>query len=63
VLAFIPALGADVALRWMIFVADTSARLPFSATTVVAFPAWVAAAVYIPLTYAAVKMYKKNSTN
>lgn len=60
-LAFIPALGADLALRWMILVADTSARLSFSAITVAAFPAWITIVVYVPLMFAVIRIYKTSS--
>ncbi len=49
-LAFVPGVAADLLLRWMIFVAQTAIAIPFSSTTIAAFPAWVAAMCYIPLT-------------
>jgi competence protein ComEC len=57
-LAFLPALVADLLLRWMIMIAEVSTALPFSSTTVAAFPAWLAALCYIPLTAFAIYLYR-----
>jgi len=59
VLAIFPAALAHVLLQWMLWVATTSAALPFSATVVAEFPLWVAAGLYIPLTWFAITAYKK----
>ncbi|HVV14827.1 MAG TPA: ComEC/Rec2 family competence protein [Candidatus Paceibacterota bacterium] len=52
---------ADILLRWMMLVANTAASLPFSSATIAAFPAWVAVAVYIPLTGFAIWLYRNAS--
>ena len=58
-LAFPLALIADLLLRWMLFVAQTAAAVPFGAGIVPAFPAWLAVAAYVPLTWLALSLYKK----
>ncbi|MDP4020849.1 MAG: ComEC/Rec2 family competence protein [Candidatus Adlerbacteria bacterium] len=47
-------------LVWFIGVATVVAGLPFSSATVVAFPAWVAVLVYVPLTLFAIWQYQKS---
>jgi hypothetical protein len=54
IVAFIPGVFADLLLRWMIGVAETATAIPFSSTIVAAFPAWVAATFYVPLTLLAI---------
>jgi competence protein ComEC len=61
VIAFIPALFADLLLRWMITVAHMATAIPFSSTIVAAFPAWVAAICYAPLTALAILLYRISS--
>ncbi|HVU79906.1 MAG TPA: ComEC/Rec2 family competence protein [Candidatus Paceibacterota bacterium] len=56
------ALLADALLRWMIFVADTAASLPFSSAVIAAFPAWVMFAAYVPLTALGIYCYRKEVT-
>lgn len=53
---------ANILLEWMIFVAQTIHTLPFSAAVVTTFPAWVAIAVYIPLTAGALYVYMRTPT-
>lgn len=62
VLALVPALVADLLLRWMLGVAETAASLPFAAAEVVAFPWWVAALAYVPLTAWAIWLYLLHSS-
>jgi competence protein ComEC len=59
--AFLPALVADLLLRWMILIAHIATAIPFSSTTVSAFPAWVAALCYIPLTALALGAFNRQS--
>lgn len=59
-LAFVPGVFADFLLRWMIIIAQTATAIPFSSTIVSAFPAYVAALCYIPLTALAIWLYKKS---
>ncbi|MDZ4226041.1 MAG: ComEC/Rec2 family competence protein [Patescibacteria group bacterium] len=47
-------------LVWILWVVTTIAHLPLSSTTVAAFPAWVAALIYVPLTIFAVWQYQKS---
>lgn len=56
------ALVADMLLRWMMLVANTAEALPYSSTIVAAFPAWVAVAIYIPLTWFALRLYGRSGT-
>jgi len=56
--ALIPALAADTLLQIMIWLTEFAASLPLAATIVPAFPAWVAIAAYVPLTYFAMRAYK-----
>ena len=56
--AALPALAADLLLRFMLAVAQGAASLPFASTTVAAFPLWVVAAAYMPLTALAVWLYR-----
>lgn len=61
VLALVPALAADVLLRWMLGVANIAASLPSASATIAVFPAWVAVLVYIPLTVWAIYLYRQNA--
>jgi competence protein ComEC len=56
------ALVADGFLRWMMFVADTAASLPFSSAVIAAFPAWMMLAAYAPLTAFGIYCYRKEVT-
>lgn len=60
-LAFPFTYSADLLLRWMILVAETARTMPFSSTVVVAFPAWVAVLVYLPLTLCAALLYRRST--
>jgi competence protein ComEC len=57
-LALLPALAADLLLRWIIVVAEVATAIPYSSTIVAAFPAWVAALCYIPLTALAIWLFR-----
>lgn len=57
-LAFIPALVADLLLRFMILVAQIATALPFSSTIIAQFSPWIVALCYIPLTAIALYLYK-----
>lgn len=59
VFAFVPALVADVLLKWMMFAAHTAALLPFASATIPQFPAWIAAFMYLPLTWCALRIYQR----
>jgi len=61
ILGFVPALLADLLLRWVMLVAEVATALPFSSTIVAAFPAWVAVLCYVPLTVLALFLFKKTS--
>jgi competence protein ComEC len=52
----------DVLLRWIMFVAQVASGLPLSGFVVPAFPLWIAAAVYIPLTIFALRMYSASQS-
>ncbi len=56
-LAFIPAACTDLLLQWILLVAHTTEALPFASATLVAFPLWLAVAIYIPLTILAITTY------
>lgn len=62
-LGLVPALLSDLALRWLMFVAQTAANLPLSHATLPPFPAWVVVAVYVPLTLLAARTYLRTQTN
>lgn len=57
-LGFAPALVADLLLRWMMLIANTAAAVPWGSWVVPAFPAWLVALVYVPLTWFAVRAYR-----
>lgn len=60
-LALLPSVAADLLLRWMIVVAQVATSIPFSSTIVAAFPAWVAALFYVPLTVVAILLHRNAS--
>jgi competence protein ComEC len=62
-LALVPGLLADLLLRWMLFVATTAASLPLSSFIAPTFPVWLAIAVYLPLTFVALRIYARTPTN
>lgn len=59
-LAFVPGVAADLLLRWMILVAEVATAIPFLSTIIAAYPAWVAAICYIPLTAFAILLFLRN---
>ena len=59
ILAFIPMLGADLLLRWMLLVTTTVAAIPFGVAIVPEFSGWIVLVCYIPLTWFAVGKYRK----
>lgn len=59
-LGFVPALFADLLLKWVLWVAATTAHLPFSVAILPEFSAWLLCAVYVPLTWFAVKKYQQS---
>lgn len=63
VLAIVPAIVANILLEWMVFIATATASFPFSSTIVAEFPLWVVIAIYIPLTYFAVKIFVRLRSN
>lgn len=52
-LAFVPAFFAQLFVRWIVYVAETTASIPYAATTIVTFPLWAALLCYVPLILAA----------
>ncbi len=62
-IAFVPALISDLLLRWMILIAEMATAIPFSSTTIAAFPAWIAALCYIPLTVFALFCFRNATQN
>lgn len=58
-LGLVPALFSDLVLRWLMFVAENAAALPFSHAVIPAFPLWLLALVYVPLSIFAWRMYSK----
>jgi competence protein ComEC len=61
ILALLPSAAADLLLRWMIVVAEAATSMPYSSTIVAAFPAWVAALFYVPLTVVAILLHRNAS--
>ncbi|TSC68361.1 MAG: competence protein ComEC, partial [Parcubacteria group bacterium Gr01-1014_56] len=59
-LAFPFTVLSDLLLRWIIFIANTAHALPFSFATLPAFPVWVAVLCYVPLTWFAISLYRRN---
>lgn len=59
-LGFVPALFADVLLAWVLWVAATTAHLPFSVAIVPEFSGWLLCAVYAPLTWFAIRKYQQS---
>jgi competence protein ComEC len=58
-LALIPAFIVDLLLRWILLVVAVVQVIPFSSTTIVAFPLWAALACYVPLTWIAVWLVRR----
>jgi competence protein ComEC len=61
-LAVLPALVSQMLLAWMMWVAQTAAVLPGSTAAVDAFPAWWVVAVYVPLTWWAISVYRRSAS-
>jgi competence protein ComEC len=60
-LALVPGLLADMLLSMIIKITEISAALPVAAVVVPPFPAWVAIALYLPLTAWAILKYWRNA--
>ncbi len=60
-LALVPALAGGALLHAMIAVTQLAASLPLAAAIVPAFPAWVAALFYLPLTVWAISAYSRTA--
>ena len=61
-LAFIPAFVAQFLLRLIIGITELAADIPLASAVVASFPWWMAALVYIPLTWLALRVYWRNQT-
>ncbi|MBX4192568.1 ComEC/Rec2 family competence protein, partial [Candidatus Parcubacteria bacterium] len=61
-LSIVTGLATDLLLRYMIFVAHTSASLPFSSLTIPAFPVWVVLIIYAPLLFIASRVYWRTAS-
>lgn len=59
-LALLPAVACDLFLKWLMLVATTTQSLPYSTATVAQFPAWILLAIYAPLTFISVRLYRRN---
>ena len=57
-LALLPALVCDALLRIILIISQWAAALPHAATTLAAFPAWVAVVAYVPLAFVAWRAYR-----
>ena len=57
-LGYIPAFAADLLLKWIIFVANVTASIPFGSVVVSEFSPWFLVIAYVPLTWFAVSKYK-----
>lgn len=62
-LAFIPAFVAQFALRLIVGVAELAADIPLASGVLVPFPFWVAALVYVPLIWLAIRIYSRQQTS
>ena len=60
-LATIPAMLAQASLGWIVATTQTAAALPYAAATVPPFGVWIVLLVYIPLTWFAIRMYRKSN--
>ncbi len=63
VLSFAPLVVVYALLRYILFVAQTAASIPFGSTVLYAFPSWLAIAIYVPFTAIALRLYRKKLTN
>jgi competence protein ComEC len=62
-LALVPALGASLLLKFVLWVVQSVGTLPYAATVVAPFPWWVAVLVYVPLTFVALRTYSRTPTS
>lgn len=62
-LALIPALATDLLLRVVLWLAETSAALPFASALVAPFPLWGAACIYAPLMWIAYRTYLRSPSS
>jgi competence protein ComEC len=62
-LAFVPALAAQALLWAVIWLTQFLSALPFASAVVVPFPAWVVGLIYVPLTWLALRIYRRRPTN
>lgn len=60
-LALVPATIADLLLRAVIFLAETTAGLPFAAATVGEFPLWLLVLVYMPIVAWSMLLYRQTA--
>lgn len=61
--AFVPAFAAQFMLRLIIGTTEIAAAVPVASAIVAPFPWWVAAAVYVPLTFVALRIYARSQTS
>lgn len=59
---FVPALCAELLLSWALWVAATTAHLPFSVAIVPEFSGWLLCAVYMPLGWFAIRKYQQTAS-
>lgn len=62
ILGFVPALLADVLLKWTVFVATAVAAVPFGTLIFPEFSGVVLCGVYVPLVWFAVTQYQKTAS-
>ena len=58
-LAALPAFGTQALLWWLLAVAHYASALPWGAFVMESFPVWVLVLLYVPLTCAAIAVYRK----
>lgn len=59
---FVPALCTEMLLSWVLWIAATTASLPFSVTIIPEFSGWILCAAYVPLTWFAIKKYQQTAS-
>lgn len=57
-LALLPAIICDMLLKWIMLVATTVESTPFSTAIAPQFSVWILVAVYVPLTWFAISVYR-----
>jgi len=62
-LAFVPTIFADLLLKWMILVAQTTQSIPLSTVIIPQFSAWIVALLYVPLTWFALRISSQSRPN